>query len=134
MAKDNLPADVLTKAGELFVSGKSVSEVAAILKIRDVKTLYDLLRNDDALMRERNVHYEIDIDLLKYTVLAKNVQLLESDNENVQLKALSLLMQHMMPKRDKAETMTVINFSMDPPRMPDSPTYVYSDGNVVSNE
>lgn len=122
-----LPANVLAQAEKLFLQGMTVSEVAARIGLEDPTALYEHLRSETRLLRERNVRYELDMDLVKYKVLEAMTRTLDSENERNRMMAAKTLMDYMMPKREKADGMVVINFGMEPPRMPDAPTYVYMD-------
>lgn len=132
---DNLPDELIKKAELLFISGKTVSEVAQALKIEDTAALYERLRTDSNLIRQRSVHVEIDIELLKYKVITTLTKALDDKTMYNRIAAARILLEYMMPKKDKVEGMVVINFGMEPPRMPDGPTYVYEDANgAVTSE
>lgn len=130
----NLPVKKADQIARLIFSGKTVPEVARALGIENHDEVYDLVRDQANLIRERNVRYEIDTELIKYKVLNTLTETLESENEYNRMMASRTLLDYIMPKRDKTEGMVVINFGMSPPVMPDSPTYVYSDGTTVEKE
>lgn len=132
---DNLPADVMQQAEQLFVQGKTVSEVARALKITNTYALYEQLRANSDLIRQRQVHFEIDLELLKYKVIGTLAAALDDEKSVRRLQAATTLMNHIMPKKEKQNGMVVINFAMDPPKMPDAPKYVYEDNQgTVGNE
>jgi hypothetical protein len=132
---DNLPEELIQKAESLFVQGKTVAEVAKILKITDTGALYERLRADSNLIRQRSVHFEVDIELLKYKVIMALTGALDDKSANTRIMAARTLLEYMMPRHEKHEGMVVINFGMEPPRMPDGPVYVYEDKQgAVTNE
>ncbi len=132
---NNLPADVMQQAEQLFVQGKTVSEVARALKITNTSALYEQLRANSDLIRQRQVHFEIDLELLKYKVIGTLVDALDDEKSARRLQAARTLMEHIMPKKERQDGMVVINFAMEPPKMPDAPVYVYEDKQgTVGNE
>lgn len=131
---DNLPDDVMKQAESLFLQGRTVSEVAKLLRIKDTAALYERIRADSNLIRQRTVHYEIDLELLKYKVINTLTEALEDEKVSTRISAARALLDYTMPKKDKTDGMVVINFGMEPPRMPDSPAYIYESGSGVSNE
>ena len=112
---NNLPADVMQQAEQLFVQGKTVSEVARALKITNTSALYEQLRENSDLIRQRQVHFEIDLELLKYKVIGTLVDALDDEKSVRRLQAARTLMDHIMPKKERQDGMVVINFAMEPP-------------------
>lgn len=125
--REVVPAAVMQRAERLIIQGHTVSEAARILRITDPGPLYEALRRDSNLMRMRTVHYEIDLDLIKYKALKTLEGGMDDENSMVRLKAAQAVLSYMVPKKEKVDSMVVINFGMEPPRMPDAPTYIYPD-------
>ncbi len=131
----NLPEAQLDKIERLLFAGKTVSEIAKELHLPNVDMVYDLVRDQANLIRERNVRYEIDTELIKYKVLHTLTQVMDSENEYNRVMASRTLLDYIMPKRDKTEGMVVVNFAMPAPKMAESPSYVYvDDAGSVSDE
>lgn len=123
----NLPECQADQIARLLFAGKTVPEIAKALGIEDPDVVYDLVRGEANLIRERNVRYEIDADLIKYKVLHTLTEVMETGKEYARVNAARTLLDYIMPKRDKTEGMVVVNFKMDAPKMADPPQYVYVD-------
>lgn len=131
----NLPSRQVEKIERLIFAGKTVLEIARELDLPHVDIVYDLVRENANLIRERTTRYEIDADLIKYKVLHTLTQTLDSENEYNRIMASRTLLDYLMPKRDKTEGLVVVNFAMPAPKMADSPSYVYVDeAGSVSDE
>lgn len=131
----NLPVKKADQIARLIFSGKTVPEVARALGIENHDEVYDLVRDQANLIRERNVRYEIDTELIKYKVLNTLTEMMDSENEYNRVMASRTLLDYIMPKRDKTEGMVVVNFAMPAPKMAESPSYVYvDDAGSVSDE
>lgn len=124
---DNLSVSRMDRIEKLIFAGKTVEQITKALDIDDPDEVYDLIRAKANLIRERTVRLEIDIDLIKYKIIATLSKELDNPVGYVAVSAARTLLDYLMPKRDKTEGMVVINFGMAPPRMADSPTYVYTD-------